>query len=286
MQNAFAALEGIVVVRLRPKLVSIASTGFAAAVVIAVSVAPIGAAAPLFVGDYSTGDFSQWPVVQTRNYNDSGSDYVPTYSASIVQDAVKGNVARFEVRAGDVPSFGGGERAEVSGADWDTATGGSEGQTRWYRFATKFDSSFPLNHADLGWAVTNQWHSPVGGSPPVSWTVDMKNGYWSLVIEKQAAPGTWLEQFSIFDTPLNVGQWHDVMMQVNWSTSDETGWVRLWLNGIRQTFVNGADSYYVRTLIPGTTAVYYKEGMYREPTASTDIVYHTGFRSANSEPAL
>lgn len=253
------------------------------AVAIALSLAPNVSAAPLFVGDYSTGNFSQWPTVQARGYNDSASDYVPTYSARVVQDPDKGQVARYEVRPGDVPPFGGGERSEVQGG---TVSGGVEGQTRWYRFSTRFDPSYPANHADLGWAVTNQWHAYAGGSPPVSWTTSMKNGYWSLTIEKQSAPDEYLGQLSIFDTPLDVGQWHDVMMAIHWSSSDDRGWVRLWLNGIQQTLANGDDTYFVRTLIPGTTEVYYKEGVYREPTSSTDIVYHTGFRAAGSALSL
>ncbi|MCV7356207.1 polysaccharide lyase [Mycolicibacterium fluoranthenivorans] len=243
------------------------------------------AAGPLFTGDYATGDFAQWPTVQVRGYNGPGKDYIPGYSARIVDDPTKGRVARFEVRPGDVPPFGGGERAEVQGDTPDA--GGSEGQTRWYRFSTKFDQTFPMNHGDLGWGVTNQWHQDGGaGSPPISWTVDSRNGFWSLTIEDQSAPGVWLGTFSIFDTPLDVGQWHDVTMQINWSASDDKGWIRLWHNGIRETFVNGADTYFVRTLIPGDAAVYYKEGMYRKPTTSTDIVYHTGFRAADSADGL
>lgn len=255
----------------------------AGAITIALSVAPNVAAEPLFVGDYSTGNFSQWPTVQVKGYNDSASDYIPTSSARVVKDQEKGNVARFEVRPGDVPPFGGGERAEVQGG---TETGGAEGQTRWYQFSTKFDPSFPMDHADLGWAVTNQWHAYAGGSPPVSWTTSMKNGFWSLTIERQSEPDVYLGHLSIFDTPLDVGRWHDVMMQIRWSSSDSEGWVRLWLNGERQTFVDGTDTYRVRTLIPGTAEVYYKEGMYRKPTHTTDIVYHTGFRSADSQLAL
>jgi hypothetical protein len=194
-------------------------------------------------------------------------------------------VARFEVHSGDVPSFGGGERSEVQ-AD-EATTGGTEGQIRWYRYSTKFDSTFPQNHADLGWGWTNQWHQDSSiGSPTVSWGVDMKDGYWSLTIQKQSSPRVYLQKFSIFDTPLATGQWHDVTMQICWSTSDTTRWIRLWLNGIRQTFLNGADTYFVRALIPGTTTVYYKEGMCREAMDPTDIVYHTGFRSADSEAAL
>ena len=268
--------------RLHPALASVAVT---VAVGIIVSCAPIAAGAtPLFTGDYATGDFSQWPIVQTKTYNSSGKDYVPTYPATIAQDTAKGNVARFEVRAGDVPSFGGGERSEVQA---DANVGGAEGQVRWYRFSTKFDPTFPQNHADLGWGSTNQWHPDIpGASPPVSWTVGMKNGYWSLTINKQSAPGTYLDVFSIFDTPLATGQWHDVTMQIRWSASDTEGWIRLWLNGIRQTFLNGADTYFVGTLIPGITNVDYKEGYYRKPMSPTGIVYHTGFRCADGEAAL
>lgn len=251
------------------------------AVLTAVTIAPPTEAEPLlFLGDYSTGNFSQWPTVQTRNYNDTGGEYVPSYSASIVQDPERGNVARFEVRPGDVPPFGGGERAEVQG---NSSTGGAEGDTRWYRFSTKFDPSFPMNHAELGWGVTNQWHQGSSlGSPPISWTVDKTDGFWSLSIEKQSAPGVFISTFPIFETPLNVGQWHDVMMEIHWSVSDDKGWIKLWHNGVRQTLVTGGDTYFGRTLIPGAPTVYYKEGMYRRATGATDVVFHTGFSSAES----
>lgn len=245
---------------------------------------PPNPAARLFNGDYSTGDFRQWDVVQTKSYNSTGSNYVPTYSASIAQDPAKGNVGRFEVRRGDVPSFGGGERSEVQAGN---STGGTEGQTRWYAFSTKFDTTFPQNHADLGWGLTNQWHADSSaGSPPVGWYVDVKNGFWSLVIHRQSAPGTYINTFSIIDVPLAVGTWHDVKMQVTWSKSDTVGAIKLWLNGVPQTFTNGSTTYNVRTLIPGTSSVYYKEGMYRQPMTPTAIVYHAGFRAATAEGGL
>jgi hypothetical protein len=239
-----------------------------------------------FVGDYSTGDFSQWPSVQNRGYNGPGPDYVPTYSATVVDDPAKGNAARFEVRSGDVPDFGGGERSQV-GSD-ARQTGGTEGQTLWYQLSTKFDPTFPQNHADLGWGVTNGWHPNSGrGSSPFQWNVGTKNGYWSLVINDQSAPGIYLPTSgSIFDTPLNVGQWHDVKMQVHFSTFKTTGWIRLWLGGVRQKFVDGTDTYFARTLIPGTTTVNYKEGYYRRAMAPTGVVYTTGFRCASDEAAL
>jgi hypothetical protein len=231
-----------------------------------------------FLGDYGTGDFRQWPSVQNKEYNGAGVDYRPTYSATVVDDSVKGKAARFEVRSGDVPEFGGGERSQVG--SHESETGGTEGQTLWYQLSTKFDQAFPQNHADLGWGVTNSWHpNSAVGSSPFQWSVTAKNGYWSLVINDQAAPGVYLPTSgSIFDTPLNVGQWHDVRMQVHFSTSENVGWIRLWLNGVRQTFVDGADTFFAPTLIPGTTTVYYKEGYYRQAMTPTGVVYTAGFR--------
>jgi hypothetical protein len=274
--------------RTRAALGSSGRLTIAVLVVLAASVAPPATAAGgptrLFTGDYSTGDFSQWPGVQTAAYNGPGAAYKPDYSAAIVADPVKGHAARFELRAGDRPQFGGGERTEVQSTP--NVSGGSEGDVRWYAFSTKFDSSFPTDHADLGWELTNQWHADADGSPPVGWYVDQRNGFWSLVVHRQSAPGDYLETLPIFDVPLDPGTWHDVKMQVRWSASDSVGSIALWLNGVRQVFKNGTDTYNVRTLVPGTNTVYYKEGIYRQPTAPTDIVYHAGFRSATSEAGL
>ena len=48
-------------------------------------------------------------------------------------------------------------------------------------------------------------------------------------------------------SPVPLGtDWHDVKMQILWSASDTVGFIRLWLNGVRQTFLDGSDTYYVR----------------------------------------
>ena len=76
------------------------------------------------------------------------------------------------------------------------------------------------------------------------------------------------------------------MMQIRWSESDTAGSIKLWLNGVPQKLADGSYTYVGRTLIPGTSSVYYKEGMYRAPMAPTDIVYHTGFATADNEAGL
>lgn len=246
----------------------------------------------LFTGDYSTSNFSQWPGLQCRTYNSTGSGWPATgsYQAQIVSDAVKGTAARYEVRSGDWPGFATGERSEVQGSA--AATGGAEGDIRWYAFSTKFDASYPNSHG--AWAITNQWHPNGPNSGPVLyWESGWTDGIWSLVVERQAAGGSGLGAFSILDIPYNRGVWHDVKMEVKWSASDTTGYVRLWLDGIARTFLTGSagtgggtTTYTVRTMIPGDTGVYYKEGLYRADEAHTDIVYHAGFHSATSESGL
>ena len=290
--------------RLRTALRSVAVITFTVVAGCLSGCAPFhGVAQPMFIGDYSTGDFSQWPSVQHRGYNGPGVGvhYVPSYSATVVDDPVKGKAARFEVRSGDWPGFATGERSDVGSSASDT--GGTEGQVRWYEFSTMFDPSFPQNHADLGWGVTNDWHPDSSiGSAGFEWGVGAKNGYWSLIVNPQTRPGDYLGTYTIFETPLNVGHWHDVKMQVNWSTgspclrwcaarlssgqSIKTGWIRLWLNGVRQTFFDGSDTYFLSTLVPGTTTCYYKEGYYRQAAQPTGIVYHSGFRAARDEAEL
>ncbi|OKH69928.1 hypothetical protein EB72_26750 [Mycobacterium sp. SWH-M1] len=239
----------------------------------------------MFTGDYSTGDFSQWSSVQNKSYNGPGADYRPTYSATVVSDPVKGRAARFEVRAGDWPGFAGGERSDV-GSD-QNQTGGTEGQVRWYRFSTMFDPTFPQNHADLGWGVTNGWHPDSSvGSAGFEWGVGARNGFWSLVVDEQTRPGVYVRDYTVFETPLDVGRWHDVVMQVKWSTDPTVGWIRLWHNGVRQLFAGGSDTLALSTLVPGSTNCYYKEGYYREAMQPTGIVYHAGFRAAIDESGL
>lgn len=243
---------------------------------------------PLFVGDYSTGNFNQWPLMQNKFWNSSPAGWTNQYPATIVNDAgvPGGKAARFEVRSGDWPGFATGERSEVS-SNGDPNTGGTEGAVRWYKWAIKFDATFPTNHASLGWGVTNQWHPLSGtGSPPVGWNVDMVNGMYSLVIERQSSPGVYLGTYSAFNTPLNYGNWINVKTQIRWSTSDATGFVRAWINGVPQTLLGGTTTHTVRTLIPGDGGCYYKEGYYRQEMAPTGIVYHSGFKSATTEADL
>lgn len=241
----------------------------------------------LMNGDYSTGNFSQWEVLQNRVYNSTAANYPGTfYGATIITDPTKSQlVARYEVRSGDNPGFSPGtERSQVQAPV--STTGGTEGQIRWYAFSVRFDSTFPQDHADRGFGVTNGWHPTSStGSGPIQWATHWRNGYWNFLANRQSAPGTYIDTLNMWEIPLGTA-WHDVKLQVLFSASDSTGWVQMWHNGVRQTFRNGTQTYSVRTLVPGASSVYYKEGYYSNAMTPTRIVYNTNFRCATTEAGL
>src|SRR5262245_55119402 len=73
---------------------------------------PVGSRT-VFVGDYDTGDLSQWATLHASGWNKRPGAYC-TYSACVQQGGPgHPTAARFEVHDGDVPPYGGGERAEV-----------------------------------------------------------------------------------------------------------------------------------------------------------------------------
>jgi hypothetical protein len=261
---------------------------------------------PIFNGDYSTGNFSQWDSVQNVDYNSGGATYTPKlhtnsvdgqtyYPLSLQNDPTYGKAARFEVHGGDYPGFVSGDRSEVG--DNSGVSGGSEGQTRWYHLAIKLDQNFPADHTYPNWASLSQWHmTGAGGSGPFGITAGEK-GQITLVVDAQSAPMTFLgNNGAIWETPYANGQWHDFIIKVVYSTSDSIGQIQLWHNGVQQTFIDhnnwgtgaGTTTYHIRTLVPNAGgSVYYKEGYYRARDIPTPgVVYHAGFRSAATRADL
>jgi len=243
--------------------------------------APPPSSSVLFVGDYDTGDFTQWLGIQNKSANGTARSWPATgsYPAQIVYDAERGAVARYEVRSGDRPS---GDRTNVNRSEvlGDPAkTGGSEGQLRSYEFSVKFDPTFPAETGSWG-VLTNQWHSNAPVSPPLAFYA--AGDQWELRADRYASPTEWLDEPVLWRTPVKPGEWHDIRMVVMWSTSDNIGYVELWHNGVRQQFTDGSYTYRTRTLVPlvANSSTYYKEGIYRPALSNTAIVYHDGFRSS------
>ncbi len=250
----------------------------------------------LFTGDYSRNDFKQWSALDNKLAT-GGSIAPGSYGgygqypvAVICEDKDCGYVARMEVRAGDIVG-GGNERSEVSSYTFTSLT--PIGSTFWYAFSVKFDPTYPLNSADYGWSVTNQWHDGVG-SPTVAWGFNANagrktpTGYWSLYHTPQDGPGIYLPDKLLLNVPMQRGNWIDVKMQITWATNDSDGMVRAWVNGVRQTLLTGGQTFIGRTATPGADHMYYKEGLYRQKDVGypTGIIYHGGYRQADTENSL
>lgn len=253
--------------------------------------------ARLFTGDYSNGDFSQWSTVLNKNcLGSAGQYYTPTsYPLQLSPQGDGGYCARFEVRDGDVPTgFPTGERSEVGQAN-DTTVAPVD-TTRWYAFSVRFDATFPANHnSALGWGITHQWNSGTSSAPGIKFGFQDTGGtppddYWAMFQQPQSAPGVYLGDVRLLNVPMNRGNWIDVKMEAHWSPLDANGYVRVWIDGVRQTFTDdagGGETFTGRTTIPGDSYVHYREGYYRDATiAPTGIIYHKGFRMADDEAHL
>ncbi len=241
---------------------------------------PPASSAPLFVGDYSTGDLSQWPVIQNKLVNDPPKYYPGGYPVTIQYDPAGAYVARYELRDGDgdIPAGSGTERTEVSGGGNSSITGGREGEVRYYEFWTKFPSGWTNNGS---WGVTNQWHGDGPGSPPVAFGWNTWDGYptqWALRTGQNATV--------LWSAPIDTDQWHKVTMEIKWSRTS-SGYVKLWYDGVPQTLRGGGLQWNGPTMNSGDTFTYYKEGLYRAGDArATAVIYHAGYRVCSRADCL
>lgn len=184
--------------------------------------APVIGEKVLFVGDYETGNFGQWQNCQSVRVNTGCPGMSSDRSMRILSgaDARQGRfAAAYTVKVGDVPSFGGGERAEVA----SMAPGAlvREGDERTYQWSMKFPVGFANPKA---YFIVMQWHS-ASGSPPLAVEV---NGKGELEF---TSDGSGAVRF----TPVRRGEWVDYVLRVKFSKDKRKGWVEAWENGQRRT---------------------------------------------------
>ncbi|MEV3902820.1 polysaccharide lyase [Mycobacterium sp. NPDC050551] len=221
----------------------------------------------VFTGDYDTGDLDQWATLHTRDWNKPPGAYCE-YSAC-VRDGGPGHptAARFEVRDGDVPPFGGGERAEVRTDDGSTSGAGvAEGDVRFYELSIMFDEAFqnPRQGSD-SWFVLMQWLPSDDSSPPLTLQVSKANtlelGGDGPSIPHRRPIG-----------PVRPGVWSDYVLHVKFSADPAIGFVEVWQDGVL------AVPRHSRPTLSDRPA-YLKQGVYRDAASSgTQVVWHDGLR--------
>jgi hypothetical protein len=219
------------------------------ALITALSVTKPAHGTVLWKGDFQTGDFSQWGTLQEAATN---------RLQIVTNPAAPGEryAMQVTVDSGDVVSNGARAEATYEGAN------PAEGDSRYYHWQTYFPADFVA--ADY-WQIFTQWHQYIsGGSPPLAimvWGNQIKLGNENNVY--------------FWTGPLQLGEWHDFIIHVVWSSNATTGGVEVWYDGQHVLpFTSTA------TLFPGDT-VYLKQGLYRKSAINyTQTLYHWGMTIA------
>ena len=210
----------------------------------------------LFVGDYESGDFSQWDICQTATTNSGCRSFARgDRTMQIVQDDVRQGryAARFDIQPGDVPDFGGGERAEVR----SDAAGAvvHEGDERWYQWSMKFPADFQ-NPTGV-WFIVMQWHAG-SGSPPLAINIGDDG---NVQIGGDGLKGEGRQTLG----PVRRGEWVDYTLHVKFSRDHDGGFVEGWENG-RQTVPRTARASMT------SDENYLKQGIYRDTGPATSVL--------------
>ncbi|MGQ0572571.1 MAG: polysaccharide lyase [Pseudonocardia sp.] len=207
---------------------------------------PVGSTV-VFLADYETGDFSQWGTCQSALLNGSCDDLGGGDRTMQVVEAAAPDggrfAARFSVRDGDVPDFGGGERAEVSENEAGAET--REGDERWYEWSMRLPEDFRAPTG--GWFIVMQWHGG-SGSPPLA--IDLSRGGVDVGGDGTDAPRRTIG-------PLRPGEWVDYVLHVKFSRSADSGFVEAWENGTK-TVPRTARA------TMSSSENYLKQGIYRD----------------------
>jgi len=213
----------------------------------------------LFVGDYETGDTSQYaanelgvsvarPKVITSLTRGRDSVYACAYGLSNDQN-----------RCESVPAYS--DRCFVA----------TEGSDLYYGWSVYFDENLPK----APWQICGQWHqSFLGGSGPfdaasppmafyVASTTASQGTRWCLA---NNGSNPWERGWSLDLGPVPRGEWTDIVVRAKFSIIPSKCYVEVWINGVS----NGSVVPPVPTLYPTDEVVervsYFKVGYYRDPT--------------------
>jgi len=193
-----------------------------------------------FVGDFETGDLSQWPDLHD----------VPPGGAQIVTSPVAAAGSRYawkcqvsnELTSGT--SVTGDSSYAANVFNWEHER---PGQSTWYRFAIAFPSgtsaAFPgrftpqtwiFPDGNAGWNMLFEFHEPAGNDGfagfPASPYFGMHAG--RLHVRWVGGPrdaSTWL--YWTDDRSLVYDHWYDMLFHIVWDQTGTTGIVELWVDG-------------------------------------------------------
>jgi hypothetical protein len=235
------------------------------------------AARPYFVGDFETGDLSQWPYLGDA------------HGVSVVSSPASGGGSRYAARAvtTSVPdSSDSGDASYVAMGSfrhpWQ-----NDGADAWFRILVLFPSGnnpafpgkFTPNPMSSGWNMFMEWHNSPGDGPASPYVGVWNNGNGTARLMLRLVGGDaqdpawkWLRDRSL----LRYDRWYDVLVRIRWSSDPAIGYVGWWVNG-RKKFGGHFPTLYRR---PDGTAssVSFQVGHYRRTVPHTDTLYFDGVK--------
>jgi Polysaccharide lyase len=218
----------------------------------------------LWSGNFQTGNFSQWAMVQEAW---SGGATIVTSPARHGYP----DTAKFTVRPGDHWDSSLTERAEVAAST--SQTDASEGRDQFYAWSALFPTGTAIDEG--GWLLFTDWHQTANTCPPplAFYLTDAIVPHIEVATRGgvlNQSDCTW-QYSNMFDLgTLPTGSWTDFMVHVKWSSNPAVGMLAVRINGhdvLRPVAVSN--------LFTGQAA-YLKQGLYRSNMTRTSTVYMTG----------
>jgi Polysaccharide lyase len=212
----------------------------------------------LFRGDFD-GGFVGWDVQSLRNR-------ATLFGSGVLEGT---GAARFEIRDGDVEPDTGSQRSEVSGPTF------KEGQNLYIRDAIRIPNS---NTYSVPWQIIQQLHEEDwSGSPGMAVMLGNRR---ALKLGSGDSSRTFWQ-----GPPLQPDRWYDLIYRVKLSRDPGSGFVEVWLDGVRQRLAGDRSRIYGRTIQTSRTRL--KAGIYRSKSSTgTSIVEHDAILVGTSYAAV
>ncbi len=243
----------------------------------------------LFDGGFETGDTSQWADVSWN------LDRPLDEQLQIVTDTVRQGAyaAKTIVHDGDEFLDTGGERIQFE----SPGPREHEGDDYWYAWSTLFPEEWqPPND----WLLIADWHATYPDvCQPLQFELDNANALSVRILTGDVTgydcfdgPGTALQKTAVIVPHITLGEWHDFVIHVEWTTSGN-GSIEVWHKLESDAgFAKVLDWHDIPTLqYQGDPAQpdtpYFILAHYRdESNTHTSVLYHDGFRMALSAENL
>jgi hypothetical protein len=251
-------------------------------------------AAVTFNGDFETGDLSQWALRQSCDGDATvySSDSQPSWPAPVDGTyALRLSVPDNHVLSGATmicDAASGNPRGQLL-TDRSGATSLAPGDDKWESWSVRIPSDFPLVSGRNWFVLQQDYGAPFSGSPPV--TIDVKDdGFGANHFVMDVCHDGCLGVSTVWWGPaIQPDHWYHFLVHKVFGTSDGTGLVEVWLDGVPQPFVDGSTSYHTRTLHENCTctasnAYRFYLNSYRADalTRSVVTVYFDGVRVGTS----